>query len=585
MKIYQPKVILSTLLLLSFSPFANAQSTPTEKKTDAVARNVIRLLNENKPDSVYALTGDVFQSQIRPDAWAAMYKNNVTALLPFSQMEYQQSRNGSNIYKVESKAKLMLLLGLDDKGLIRDFRFLPWADEKNAPMSPADQKTDVIARKVFAFINAHQTDSVYAYAGEGFTSKISLEKFREVSEDNIYPMTPFPDPVFKGSRNGLSRYKIGQMQLLIGLDELGKYHTLLIQPYKDEAQTRNVKVLSDNPMRSRMDSIVDATMLPFMKTGGVPGLSIGVHYKNDDYFYNYGETTLGKGTLPHNDNLYQLGSITKTFTSTLLALAVVQKKVTLDKPITAFLPDSVAANPALQRITLLHLANHSSGLPRLPDNMAAIITDQDQPYEHYDKQHLYACLKGYKAVVQPGYVYEYSNLAAGLLGVILERIYGKSYEELVALYITGPAGLKNTAITLSAAQQSQMTQGYNESLRAVAPWQLNSLAAAGALNADCVDLLRYTNLQLGSAQGALGKAIALTHKVTFRDEHNIVGLAWHMHPDDEHIIQHTGGTGGFRTLAAVDIDSQISVVLLANGAAFPSGRGFELLKKLRSIKE
>ena len=120
------------------------------------------------------------------------------------------------------------------------------------------------------------------------------------------------------------------------------------------------------------------------------------------------------------------------------------KKLALQDAITKYLPDSIAANKDLQNITLQQLSNHSSGLPRLPINMNFTITNYLQPYENYDDKAMFAFLSQFKATRKPGESYEYSNLAVGLLGVILERVYKKPYEQLVLDFITKPLGLTHT---------------------------------------------------------------------------------------------------------------------------------------------
>src|SRR5690606_2050562 len=109
-----------------------------------------------------------------------------------------------------------------------------------------------------------------------------------------------------------------------------------------------------------------------------------------------------------------------------------------------YLPDSVAANPALQRITLRQLANHTSGLPRLPDNMGDTTAQSIDPYSSYTKERLYTYLKSYRATVPPDSMYLYSNLGYGILGDILSTVCDKPYNEMVQEIICRPLGLKNT---------------------------------------------------------------------------------------------------------------------------------------------
>ena len=111
--------------------------------------------------------------------------------------------------------------------------------------------------------------------------------------------------------------------------------------------------------------------------------------------------------------------------------------------ITQFLPDSLTKNKAIAHIQLLHLLNHTSGLPRLPENIG-IPQDRLQPYANYDKEQLYY----YLSKTEPNTFgrIAYSNLGVGLAGVIAENISGKSYEQLLSEYINKPFQLKHTGI-------------------------------------------------------------------------------------------------------------------------------------------
>ncbi|MFD2148688.1 serine hydrolase domain-containing protein [Mucilaginibacter antarcticus] len=332
-----------------------------------------------------------------------------------------------------------------------------------------------------------------------------------------------------------------------------------------------------------MDSVVDNIVTTYIQTKGNVGLSAGVYYKGKDYFYNYGETKVGNNQLPVSHTIYDIGSITKTFTATLLAIAVEQGKVTLSTPIAKFLPDSVALNKEIKNITLEELANHTSGLPRLPDNFQANVTDTYQPYENYGVNDMFSYLKHCKINNPPGAKYGYSNFGAGLLAVILERIYHKSYQELLRQYITGPAKLTETGF--AADNSTTLAQGYNEQDQPVAPWKFLAMQGAGVLKSSAFDLLSYSKLQLLHPNQPLHEALRLTHRVTFDDGTNIIGLGWHYLADFKNVLQHAGGTGGYRSMICIDPDKQLTVVVLTNNATTGDSLGIELIEALKAIND
>src|SRR5690606_38136722 len=173
-------------------------------------------------------------------------------------------------------------------------------------------------------------------------------------------------------------------------------------------------------------------------------LAIGVVYNGKTSSYYYGETEKGNKQLPDENTLFEIGSISKTFTATLLAYLAQTQKVNVDDPITNYLPDSVAANPDVQRITLEQLANHTSGLPRMPANIDATAAAHPlDPYKDYTQADLYRFLAAYQATTPPDCVYLYSNVGFGLLGDILSNVYGKPYNEMVQEIICQPLDLKN----------------------------------------------------------------------------------------------------------------------------------------------
>jgi CubicO group peptidase (beta-lactamase class C family) len=580
MKRYYFKILF---LLTAACSTVGAQTTPTELKTDSVARKAIHFLNSNAPDSIYDLAGEAFKNQISPVLWKNVFANQLTPLVPFNETTFISSADGINKYKLEGKQTITFLISLDEKQKMQVFLFQPYQAEKTpAVMNPQEAKTDSLARKVLGLINRKQADSVYAFAGSAFKSKIDLTTWKIISESSLFPLTPLTPAVFTGSKNGVNQYKVNNFLFSLSLDQENKFSTLLLQPYPQE-QVKGAKVLSDNPMKTRLDSTVNRVVMEYMQTKGHVGLSAGLSYKGSDHFYNYGETSLGNAQIPSVNTLYDIGSITKTFTSTLLAIAVYQKKVTLDTPITKFLPDSVARNPALKNITLKMLANHTSGLPRLPDNLGQQMTDPNQPYEHYETAHLFSFLKDLKTTKKPGTAYEYSNLGAGLLGVLLEKIVQKPYGLLLDTYILRPAKLGQTFLKIKAADQKLVAQGYDENNKPVPMWLFSALQAAGGLKSSSADLLSYGKWQLSTADNPLAKAVRLTHEITFDDGRTVMGLGWHLLPENKAVIQHTGGTGGYRTFIGAHLQRKLTVAVLTNSATGGDALGIKLLQAVENL--
>lgn len=449
-----------------------------------------------------------------------------------------------------------------------------------AQTTPLEKKTDTVARQVMRLMNAHQTDSLYLLAGEHFKTQFDAATFKKVCDNGLYTLTPLPQALFVSSKNGVNKYKLNDLQFLVSLDKQNKYEVLAVQGYQEDAQ-KTTKALTDNPLKTHLDSLVDEAASAYIQTKGNVGVSIAVYAKGTDHYYNYGETKLNNNQLPNRNTLYDIGSITKTFTSTLLAMAVNSGKVTLKTPIVQLLPDSVAANPALKSITLMQLANHTSGLPRMASNMDEAVLNSGQPYADYDVPQLFAYLKSFKHTRQPGAQYEYSNLGAALLGVLLERIYHQPYAQLVKTFIIKPTGMISTGMNISTANTSRIAQGYDEALKPVAPWYFKAFQSAGGLKSSAGDMLRYAKLQLQIGTTPLNKAVQLTHQTTYQDGQQIVGLGWHYLGKTSKVLQHSGGTGGYRSLTAADLEHNIAVVVLTNNATSGDALGIKLIQALR----
>ncbi|SFW17240.1 serine hydrolase domain-containing protein [Chitinophaga sancti] len=448
-----------------------------------------------------------------------------------------------------------------------------------AQTSPTEKRTDSICRLVVQLLNDSQPDSAYEFWGESIRKLYTPDMWRNTFKTNIQPLVPMKDLRFIGSRDGINAYNVNSiipLNVYAKLDATGKMEIFFFEDArKKKPAAPQTPVLSDNPLKSHPDSIVEAAIRPYINQSGIVGLSVGVHYRGQDFYYNYGLPRLDADTLPDNRLVYEIGSLSKTFTGTLLALAVNQKKLSLDQSITTFLPDSVAANPALKGITFRHLASHTSGFPRLPSNLD--ITKNEQPYEHYDQAHLFSYLKTATPSTAPGKVFAYSNFGFGLLGVLLERVYGMQYADLLSKYITGPLQLTHTGVSVSAAA----AQGYDSGLNPVEIWNFNSLQAAGAVRSDAKDLLRYAVLQLEQGKDPLHQAVALAHQPVFDDGTTKIGLAWIRYQHQDELLFHNGSTGGCRSFLLADTAANTAVVILVNSVNFADAVGEQIIRNLK----
>ena len=342
-------------------------------------------------------------------------------------------------------------------------------------------KTDSIFALVQRFFNAKQADSIYSLGGERFKKALTPEGFRSIANQQLFPMNGI-----KGSslisfvNNNVATYKLifeaVTLQLQMGLDQNNKLDLFLFQPFTQVTDDKLTPAATTNKLTSAMDKEVESVVRPYIQKSNTVGLSIGILKDGQIITYNYGETVRRNSQLPTSNTIFEIGSITKTFTSILLAYYVNEGKVKLTDPITKYLPDSVAKNPALKAVTMQSLSNHTSGLARVPDNLAINATDELNPYKNYNKQLLFSYLKTCKLNSQPGERYDYSNLSVGLLGTILSHISGKTFEQMVADIISKPLNMQNTTQHISPAQQSNVASVYNATGNVTPAWDFDVLA-------------------------------------------------------------------------------------------------------------
>jgi CubicO group peptidase (beta-lactamase class C family) len=302
-----------------------------------------------------------------------------------------------------------------------------------------------------------------------------------------------------------------------------------------------------------------------------------------------GKLSANSPNLVNGDTIFEIGSVSKVFTSLLLADMVQKGEVKLDDPISKYLPASVKVPTRKGRqITLVDLATHSSGLPRLPDNFEP--ADGNNPYADYTVAQMYDFLSNYKLTRDIGAKYEYSNFGMGLLGHILALRAGTNYEALLQERICRPLGMTSTALALSPAMKTRLAQGHNEKGRPVPGWDISALAGCGGIRSTANDLLKLAAASVDLLKTPLAPAIALaeTPRHATDSANTQIGLAWHITTRfGSEIIWHNGETGGYHSYVGLDKAKKRAVVVLANAASGNDDLGQHLLEPqyaLRKVK-
>ena len=308
------------------------------------------------------------------------------------------------------------------------------------------------------------------------------------------------------------------------------------------------------------------------------GIIVGLIDGRGSRYFSYGETVFGNATTPDEHTVFEIGSITKVFTSILLADMVRSGELALDDPIDLYLLEGVTAPQGGGRsITLYDLATHTSGLPRMPSNFAP--ADAANPYADYTVEQMYAFLSEYELQREIGSQHEYSNLAAGLLGNLLVNAAGMTYGDLIEQKITSVIDMDDTAIELTPDQQERLARGH-VGTTVVPNWDIPALAGAGALRSTASDMLTFLAANTGVEETRLYGAMSETHqpRETAGSASMQVALGWHVRSDgDRKVVWHNGGTGGYRSFAGFLQGGTTGVVVLTNSNVSADDIGFHLL--------
>lgn len=332
---------------------------------------------------------------------------------------------------------------------------------------------------------------------------------------------------------------------------------------------------------------VDRRVRSLLDSGTVVGLVVGLNREGKTAVWGYGKTAYNSGQAPDGQTVFEIGSVTKVFTALTLADMVQEKLVRLDDPLSSFLPETVHVPTRNDRtITLLDLATHTSGLPRIPQNLLPQLAQRPgNPYAAYTVEQLYEGLAATSLASTPGERYAYSNLGMALLGHALARRAGTSYEALVQERICKPLGMNDTWITLSEPLRARFAQGHNLDCRPVPAWDLPTFSGAGAMHSTVNDLLRFVAANLGLYPNRLAAAIEATHVPRHKVNDSLsIALAWHLNTKRS-TIEHTGETGGFHSFVGFQKDRKVGVVILCNTAGgVPDKLGEQLLSLLLGEK-
>ena len=352
--------------------------------------------------------------------------------------------------------------------------------------------------------------------------------------------------------------------------------------------------------------VVEEIIKNHITSGKSLGISVGLINETDIHTFNYGEIKKESDVNPTPDTVFEIGSMTKTFTATLAVQLQQEGILSLDEPITELLPELKNSMFDKNNVTLYHLLTHTSGISEfsLPVFISQIFSIMFTGKSHiseyeYDTKKFLNYISILKLKNLPGSTWMYSNLGFGLAGKILERITGNSYGNLVKNHICNALDMKNTGINISEFSKNRLAAGYSFRNKQSDYWNVPAIEAAASLRSTTSDMLKFLKANLGLNKTKLSPVFEYCQntKVDSKIPQSMkfftksVGislstfrLGWFVFPQENvSVLGHDGGTQGFSSFMCMNLENHSAVVILTNRAMKPVHKlGLSLIKEMEN---
>ena len=338
--------------------------------------------------------------------------------------------------------------------------------------------------------------------------------------------------------------------------------------------------------------IVDSVMQPYMAQGQYPGAIVSISLHGRRYFFNYGKATdSGEPFTP--DTLVEIGSCTKTYTTTLFALAINRKQIDPNASAQQYMPSGYTLRPQARAMTPLMLADFTSGLPDDPPNLPRGL--EMRSIGHYTTKDFLTWISHWTPRTNLPARYLYSNAGIGLLSYLVTTATGKQWEEQLNTDILEPLSMADTTLRPSPEQRKRLAEGHNLRGQRAPIWPVYAWYAAGGLRSTARDMLSFGEANLGHSEvngkpvpGELIAAMKLaqTPIYTMPNGFNKQAMAWvnnlgNGNPDLHPVILKNGGTAGFSSVIALNPTKDLAVFIAVNQSrAIPTPKGVEIARRM-----
>jgi len=453
--------------------------------------------------------------------------------------------------------------------------------EKHLELEKAANK--VVTEKVVKNYNNNDYNAIFSMFADVLKEALPIETTTEYLKNLKSQAGNITNQEFKKYENGTdasykTTFERGVFALNISIDDNSKINGLLVKPFAEEVNTENV--INNLSIKNSLTT-KDQSEIIFENTKVFPNntqLSIAIIKDGLVSYFGINKENDTISTIDNQKSIFEIGSISKVFTSTLLANFVIDGKVKLNDNINDYLKTPLNNST---EISFIDLANHTSGLPRLPTNLDLTKVNPENPYKEYKEKELEDYVTNQLELSNKG-ENQYSNLGAGLLGYTLSKIENDTYESLLQNKIFSKYDMQNSTTDITTIK-GNLVKGLNNEGIEVPNWDLAVLAGAGAIFSTVEDLSQFAISQFEYKN----KELELTRVKTFELNENMdIGLGWHLlkNKSDNLWYFHNGGTGGYSSSMVIEEKSKNGIIILSNVSAFNPNMGnidklcFELMK-------
>jgi CubicO group peptidase (beta-lactamase class C family) len=332
-----------------------------------------------------------------------------------------------------------------------------------------------------------------------------------------------------------------------------------LKPLKEIKPASNSLVENDYYNKEMIDTVFKYTHANVRNTADI---AIAIIENGETHYYGLGRNEDKLTYLDNKNHLYQIGSISKVFTSNILASMIANGEIDGQKTIDEFVGFKLKSDLKLKWVDL---SSHTSGLDRMPSDVyLKMAKDFENPYKEYDDKWMLDYLKN-KVEIDPKLkvTSSYSNLGAAILGNSLAYYKKQSYEELLSQRVLNKYGMKNTFL-YTAKDVNKLPTSLDMMNEKTVNWELMSFNPAGGIVSSIEDMALYAKANLDTTN----RELMLMQRPSFKvDSTQSIGLGWFLlkaKKTGHTCLFHNGATGNFNSSMVIDIVSRKAIIVLSN---------------------